>query len=170
MMGRARSLALLNATDVAAAIECETILPVGTISYFPDASIPAGWLSANGQAVSRATYAALFAKIGTTYGAGNGTTTFNLPDGRGRTLIGSGQGTGLTNRALGATGGAEAHQLTIPEMPAHTHTFGTSGSGGGGISSGGQSAPQNTSSVGSGNAHNNMQPFMSANMCIYAGA
>lgn len=91
-MGRARNLARLNATDVAAAIERETILPVGTISYFPNSAIPTGWLSANGQAVSRTTYAALFAEIGTTYGAGNG------------------------------------------------------------------------------NAHNNMQPFMSVNMCIYAGA
>lgn len=161
-MSRARQMAMAGAMG--------TMLPVGTLSYFADAAVPAGWLAANGAAVSRSTYAELFAKIGTTYGVGNGSTTFNLPDGRGRTLIGAGQGAGLTNRALGATGGNETHILTVPEMPAHTHTFGTSGSGGGGISSGGQSAPQNTSSAGNGNAHNNMQPFMSVNVYIYAGA
>lgn len=170
----------------------ETFLPVGTISYFPDASIPTGWLQANGQAVSRTTYAALFAKIGTTYGVGNGTTTFNLPDGRGRALIVAGQGTGLTDRALGSTGGAETHTLAEAEMPLHGHptriavqSAGTASSnttGGALLNTTGatsyaahtgavsNTAGQQVGGTGGGQSHNNMQPFMSVNMCIYAGA
>lgn len=61
---------------------------VGLVFYFPLSSAPAGFLKANGAAVSRTTYADLFGKIGTTYGAGNGSTTFNLPDARGDFLRG----------------------------------------------------------------------------------
>jgi microcystin-dependent protein len=95
--------------------------PVGTISSYSSAIIPRGWLLCDGSAVPRATYPDLFAVTGTTYGAGNGTTTFNLPDMRGRFIIGAGQGTGLTNRALAAIGGEEAHANTVAEMAAHTH-------------------------------------------------
>jgi microcystin-dependent protein len=76
----------------------------------------------DGSAVSRTTYASLFAAIGTTFGAGDGATTFNLPDLRGRVAIGTGQGAGLTNRALGATGGEEGHVLVTGEMPSHSHS------------------------------------------------
>lgn len=58
-------------------------IPVGTTILFPGTSAPTGFLKENGAAISRTTYAALFAVIGTTYGAGNGSTTFNLPDSRG---------------------------------------------------------------------------------------
>jgi microcystin-dependent protein len=81
----------------------------------------AGWLLCDGRPVSRSTYAALFAKIGSTYGGGDGSTTFNLPDAQGRSLIGTGQGSGLTNRVLGAKGGAELHALGVGEMPYHGH-------------------------------------------------
>lgn len=88
-----------------------------------------GYLECNGAAVSRATYDDLFDQIGETFGAGNGTTTFNLPDLRGRAPIGDGTGTGLTNRVLGSTGGAETVTLTAAQsgVPAHTHP--ASGSG-----------------------------------------
>ena len=79
-------------------------------------SEPVGWLLCDGRAVSRTAYAALFAKIGTTYGAGDGSTTFNLPDPQGRALIGAGSGSGLTTRALGAKGGTEPSN-----MPSHNH-------------------------------------------------
>lgn len=103
--------------------------PSGTVMSFAGSSAPAGWLLCNGAAVSRTTYATLFALIGTTYGAGNGSTTFNVPDLRGRSVIGVGQGSGLTNRALAATGGAETHALTTGEMPSHTHVQNSHGHG-----------------------------------------
>lgn len=76
----------------------------------------AGWLECNGQAVSRSTYADLFAAIGTAYGAGNGTTTFNLPNEAGRVALGAGSG-----YPQGATGGNAETTLTIPNLPVHTH-------------------------------------------------
>ena len=90
----------------------------GTIQMFAGAIPPAGWLLCDGSAVSRTDYAALFAAIGTTWGAGDGSTTFNLPDLRGRAPIGAGTGSGLTARTLGGKLGSEAVQ-------AHTHDKGT---------------------------------------------
>jgi len=88
-----------------------------------------GWLLCDGQAVSRTTYSALFAIIGTQYGIGDGSTTFTLPDARGRALIARDNMGGIsadvmTNSqadVIGGTGGAEFHTLTIAEMPAHNH-------------------------------------------------
>lgn len=98
----------------------------GDIKATAAINIPAGWLECNGAAVSRADYAALYAAIGTAYGAGDGATTFNLPDFRGRTIIGSGDGgDSLTNRSRGDEGGAETHALTEAELPAHDHDSGT---------------------------------------------
>lgn len=101
---------------------------------------PSGWLLANGDAVSRTTYSTLFAAVGTTYGAGNGSTTFNLPDLRGRLPMGVGTGVGLnasgtgvtsgtamTARALGAWFGEETHLLTTSELASHTHANTVSG-------------------------------------------
>ena len=65
------------------------------------------YLLCNAQAVSRSTYSALFSAISTTYGTGDGSSTFNLPDLQGRVPMGSGAGSGLTSRTLGATGGTE---------------------------------------------------------------
>ena len=97
--------------------------PVGMVAPFAGASSPNGWLICDGTAVSRSTYASLFSAIGTTYGVGDNTTTFNLPDLRGRTPIGVGTGTGLTARALAATVGAESVTLTAGQsgVPAHSH-------------------------------------------------
>ena len=95
-------------------------MSAGIICPFGGSSAPTGFLMCNGQAVSRTTYAALFAVIGTTYGGGNGSTTFNVPDLRGRTVIGSN-----SSHALGSTGGAETVKLTKNEsaLPAHAHGF-----------------------------------------------
>ena len=136
---------------------------------------PSGWLSCNGAAVSRTTYAALYTAIGDTYGAGDGSTTFNVPDMQGRTAIGVGSGAGLTSRALGDTGGAEEHTLTEDEMPSHKHQVKT-------ISGGGQgSGPATgtgltvisgnwfTENTGSDEPHENMQPFVALNYIIYTG-
>lgn len=141
------------------------LVPPGTIIDFAGTAAPTGYLSCNGSNQSRATYAALFAAIGTTWGAGDGLTTFTLPDFRRRVAVGSGgSGTGTLGNAVGNTGGAETHTLTTAEMPAHTHDrvwgniygypTGTP-AGGYGID---QASGLQTGSAGSGGAHNNMQP------------
>jgi microcystin-dependent protein len=83
-------------------------------------SIPAGYLWCDGSAVSRTTYAALFAAISTYYGSGNGTTTFNLPNLKGRVPIGYDPADGNFD-GLGKSGGEKTHTLTIGEMPSHDH-------------------------------------------------
>lgn len=88
--------------------------PAGIIFHFAGATAPSGWLKCDGSAVSRTTYASLFAVIGTDYGAGNGTTTFNVPDMRQRFIIGvAASGTG-SSRA--GTGGAIDHTHTVPGL------------------------------------------------------
>lgn len=97
----------------------------GIIQMFAGVTPPIGWLECNGAAVSRETYATLFAAIGTTWGAGDGSTTFNLPDLRGRAPIGAGTGSGLSARTLGNKVGTE--NAVIPyhthAIPNHVHTM-----------------------------------------------
>ena len=81
------------------------------------------WLICNGQEASRTVKAALFALIGTSFGVGNGSTTFNLPDMRGRVPGLIGQGSGLTNRALGNSIGSEQHLLIKQELPNYNLSF-----------------------------------------------
>lgn len=94
----------------------------GMIFDYAGTSAPSGYLACDGSAISRTTYSALFAAIGTTWGAGDGSTTFNLPDLRRRTTIGAG-GTAVSGptNAVGAVGGEEAHTLTLAELAAHNH-------------------------------------------------
>ena len=146
-------------------------IPVGFVGPYAGSSAPNGWLFCDGSAVNRTAYAALFSAIGTTYGPGDGSTTFNLPDLRGRAPIGVGQGSGLTNRALAASGGEEAHTLSAAEMPAHSHSAllqgGGSGSGGyQGVPDNDASAQNMVNSTGGDGAHNNMQPFLALNFII----
>lgn len=99
-------------------------LPPGSVVAFAGSVLPGAintFLWCQGQLVSRTTFAALFAAIGVTYGSGDGSTTFALPDMRSRSPVGAGQGTGLTSRALGSTGGEENHTLTVAQMPSHAH-------------------------------------------------
>jgi hypothetical protein len=79
------------------------------------------WLICDGSAVSRSTYATLFSTIGTTFGTGNGSTTFNVPDMRGRMAIGVGTGSGLTARTLNGTGGVESVTLTGAQSGTSAH-------------------------------------------------
>ena len=98
-------------------------MPVGTIIDFGGTAAPANFLNCDGSAVSRTTYAGLFAAISTTWGVGDGSTTFNLPDFRRRTAMGSGgTGTGTIGNAVGNVGGEEAHTQTTAEVGPHTHT------------------------------------------------
>lgn len=142
-------------------------LAPGFIAPFAGNVVPDGWLDCDGQPVSRTTYANLFSIIGTLWGVGDGSTTFNLPDFRGKVLVDDGTGGGLTARVLAAEGGTERHVLTLSEIPTHSHQvswqfFGNSTAAGGGdrttrVGSGASSAT--TTSVGGNGAHNNMQPF-----------
>jgi len=106
---------------LAAAAQQQTMYTTGDLKLSLATVPPPGWLLCDGSAISRGTYANLFAVFGTTYGAGDGSSTFNLPDLRGRALVGAGQGAGLTNRPLGSNGGEERHALTIAEMASHNH-------------------------------------------------
>jgi microcystin-dependent protein len=119
--------------------------PAGTVNPFAGASAPSGWLLCDGRStgISRTTYAGLFAVIGTTYGSGDGSTTFNLPDLRGRVVAGeddmggtaanrlTSAGSGVNGLALGAAGGLQTHTLDINQIPSvasasHRHEFGFS--------------------------------------------
>jgi microcystin-dependent protein len=161
-------------------------VPAGCVMPYAGATVPDGWLLCHGQAVSRTTYADLFAAIGTAYGLGDGSTTFNLPDLRGRVAAGRDDmgGTdagrlagGVTNRTvLGGAGGAATHTLTTAQMPAHAHSqaagagFVTYG-GGSGIAAlaNGADIPLYTAAIaaaGGGGAHNNTQPTLILNYVI----
>lgn len=134
-----------NPTDAAtvAQLETGTSVPIGAVIDWWGATPPTGYLLCYGQEVSRSTYAALFAVIGTSAGAGNGSTTFNVPDYRGR--VGAGKddaggtaagrlttaGAGFDGTTLGASGGAQNVTLTEAQMPAHTHAFSATTSSGG---------------------------------------
>jgi microcystin-dependent protein len=146
-------------------------VPTGVISPYAglDSNIPTGYLLCNGQAVSRTTYATLFGVVSTVYGVGDNSTTFNLPDLRGRAPIGAGTGTGLTARALGATVGTETHILTPEQMPSHNHTslqYGPNSGGAGLLQTGLVTTDSVTGNAGSGQAHPNMQPSLALNFII----
>ncbi len=140
--------------------------PTGTILPFGGTSAPSGWLSCDGTAISRTTYSGLFAVLGTTWGVGNGTTTFNLPNLPRHTLVGvGGSGTATLSNTVGSTGGEETHTMTTGELVAHTHTYAQASSGAQ-FSTGGVNALTNsagnpgqaTSSTGSTTPFNVMQP------------
>lgn len=162
-------------------------LPSGIIIQYAGSSTPSGWLLCDGTAVSRTTYSGLYSSIGTTYGVGDNSTTFNLPDLRGRVPVGSGQGkedgasdpvagtatrppagSNLTNRSLGVYGGEEKHSITEAELAAHTHTIltGTSSTGGGMAAPFQGNQTTSTGSTGSGTAHNNMMKYITVNFII----
>lgn len=90
--------------------------PAGIIMPFAGTVAPENYLFCDGSAVSRTTYATLFGVIGTTFGAGDGSTTFNLPDLSGRVPLGV-----SSTHLLGSTGGSETVTLTESELPAHVH-------------------------------------------------
>ena len=130
-------------TEDAYVIVSPTIDRPGRIVAQADATMEPGWLPCDGRALSRTVYSALFAVIGTTWGNGDNSTTFNIPDLRGRAmfgaddlggtaanvLTGAGGAAGIDGD-LGSTGGAQAVTLTTAQMPTHTHT-GTAAAAGG---------------------------------------
>lgn len=112
-------------------------LPAGLVFPYAGTSAPTGYLLCDGSAVSRSTYSTLFTAVATTYGTGDGSTTFNLPDLRGRVIAGqddmggasanrlTNQTGGLDGDTLGATGGSETHTLTTAQLASHSHGAGT---------------------------------------------
>lgn len=146
--------------------------PTGTIFAWSTDTAPDGYLLCDGSAVSRTTYSNLFDVIGTTYGSGDGSTTFNVPDLRGRVAVG--KSTDSEFNALGKTGGEKAHQLTIAELASHAHYQGRYGGGSSTAPSVNTANDLTTNwnpdtvgqSVGSDTAHNNLQPYITLNYII----
>lgn len=143
----------------------------GFINLWATGVAPTGWLLCQGQAVSRTTYDDLFTVIGTTYGVGDGTTTFNLPNLQGRVPVGL-DSSQTEFDTLGETGGAKTHTLTVDEMPSHSHAE-RYPTGAGSIDASqpdtGSSLSDYTTpsgSTGGGNAHNNLQPYIVLNYII----
>lgn len=177
---------------VALTSDVSASLPSGTVVPFAGSSAPTGYLLAQGQAVSRSTYSDLFSAIGTTYGTGDGSSTFNLPDLRGRVVAGkddmggssanrlTDQTGGLNGDTLGDTGGSETHTLTTAQLAAHTHGAGSyvaqfpqgdpataGGTGNRGTTSVTNLTVTGTSgSTGGDSAHNNVQPTIILNYII----
>lgn len=158
---------------------------VGELKTFPAAlsAVPPGWLPRDGRAISRTQYAELYALIGTTYGVGDGSTTFNLPDDRGRVEVGmdnmgtpAGSAnvvTGAWADTLGGTGGEENHALVSAENGPHTHTYNTyvnanASAGTTPFNILYNTQTLNTGSSGSGTPHNTMQPSRAYLMLIKA--
>ena len=147
-------------------------VPPGSLIMFAGSVAPAGWLLCDGSLISRSTYAALFAVVGTTYGAGDGSTTFKLPDLRGRARLGAGQGDGLTARTLGAVGGEEGHANTADENGPHSHRLFSkpsrynAGTAYGDFGGAGVLTSESTDTSGLGTLHNTMMPFAVLNFII----
>lgn len=166
-------------TSVKLAADAKT--PAGLIAPYGGTSAPTGYLACDGSAVSRTTYAALFTAIGTTWGVGDGSTTFNLPDLRGYSVTGTGGvASGITNRAVATKYGVETHTLVTGEIPAHAHDvlhgavaatniLRTPGAGGSLNVGGGTDTLTGTLTVantGGGGAHQNMAPTAYVFWCI----
>ncbi len=159
---------------------------LGEIQIYAFNFAPRGWAFCNGQTLPVAQNQALFALLGTTYG-GNGTTNFLIPNLQARAPVHFGQGPGLTNYQQGQTGGQSAVTVLASQMPVHTHPLGVVASvpgntsnpvgnrlgvapagigntysGAGNAGGSGAAIP----SAGGGQAHNNLQPFVTLSFCI----
>ena len=167
------------------------LMPSGSLMPYAGSSAPTGYLLCDGAAISRTTFSALFALVGTTYGSGDGSSTFNIPDLRGRVIAGqddmggvsanrlTGLSGGVDGDILGGSGGAETHTLSIAQMPAHTHGLSTA-TGNNNQTGVAGNAPKGTDlgsptvgtysggaiSTGGGGAHNNVQPTIILNYII----
>lgn len=178
-----------------AASAVSTLMPAGLVLPYAGGSAPSGYLVCDGSAVSRTTYATLFTALGgaaSPYGSGDGSTTFNVPDLRGRVIAGhdiavggstadrlTGLTGGVNSDTVGNAGGEQTQTLSVAQMPAHTHdTEAGAGNPSPGIGTG-SNVSVNLSifdlvarqsilakSTGGGGAHNNVQPTMILNYII----
>jgi microcystin-dependent protein len=178
-------LVLLGRPDRANAETAASPQPfVGEVRLFGGNFAPSGWAMCNGQLLDPTTSPDLFAVIATTYG-GNGTTSFAVPDLRGRAPLQPGQGPGLQSRSLGEVGGVESHALSASQLPSHTHAMRAGSANGDSDSPAGRvlaripaAIPQYGSTAdhdlaataiaasGGGQAHNNMQPYLTVTYII----
>jgi len=175
--------ALATQQSIKAYVDSNAGIPTGTVSAFAGSAAPTGYLLCDGSPVNRTTYAALAGVLedlsapGTyIYGDGDGSTTFNLPDLRGRVVAGLGESLlGATPDTLGEDNGLIAntkeHTLTEAEMPSHTHTATFQAvSGGAGFpgfdGSGDKYVSANTTATGGNQPHNNVQPTIILNYII----
>ena len=158
---------------------------IAEVRIFPFNFAPRGWAFCDGQILPISQNTALFSLLGTNYG-GNGQSTFALPNLQGRVALGSGQGPGLSNRALGETGGAASVALTEADIPNHTHSVGASNQLSDTPQPAGNTparylnnayqldtngnlvsmAPEALPSAGGGQPHNNLMPYLTFNFCI----
>lgn len=159
----------------------EALNPSGAILQFAGATAPTGYLLCDGSEISRTTYATLFTAISTTYGVGNGSTTFNLPNLKGKVPVGY-SSTETEFDTLGETGGAKTHTLSTAELASHAHKVsrGNNITGfstpygapitGWGLQPAGEASSgsyyRDTDTAGSGSAHNNLQPYIVLNYII----
>lgn len=154
--------------------------PIGEVKIWPVAVAPTKHLLCDGAAISRTTFADLFTVLGTTYGAGDASTTFNLPNLKGKMPVGL-DSTQTEFDALAETGGAKTHTLTEAEIPSHAHTLkgyqpGAINDNYIGIANRDISAPKTVTNdasngiqaAGGGGAHNNLQPYIVMNYVIRA--
>lgn len=150
----------------------------GEMKMWPLAVAPDGWVFAQGQAISRADHSDLFALYGTTFGAGDGATTFNVIDMRGRVPTGL-DSTQTEFDAIGEAGGSKTHTLTVAQMPTHKHDHDQARGGnlsyseGGGVTaytagfgSGRINTGIVTGTAGGGQAHPILQPYRVVNFII----
>lgn len=167
--------------NVLVSLLAQVAVPAGATMAWDDTAAPAGWHIRDGRAISRADNPVLFARYGVTQGAGNGSTTFNLPNDKGRALVGL-DADQTEFDTIRKTGGAKKHRLTKAEIPdlAHSHPYNQETGTPIAYASGGndalvisgtfqpQSGPPNTS-LGGGGEHNNLQPYAVTNWIIKAG-
>ena len=157
---------------------------IGEVRIFGGNYPPAGWRLCDGQLLAKASYTALFSILGTRFG-GDGVTNFALPDFRGRAPLGPGQGPGLSPRQIGQSGGVESVALSEAQLPSHTHALRALAGNGTSAAAANQVPARSAAAIphygatadaslaagaiaaaGSGEAHNNMQPYLTVTYII----
>ena len=160
-------------------VKTSDTLPIGAVVSYAGLNAPTGWLICDGRAISRTTYANLFAIIGTQYGVGDGSTTFNIPNLKGKIVVGL-DGNDADFNTIGKTGGEKTHTLSVDEMPSHSHYI--YDASGGSVQFSAYTAKDNgttgstetngyaslTGNIGSSQPHNNLQPYQVQNYIIKA--